>query len=189
MYLFFFSLDSKLEGCQVVRMSSEIQGLAHCGFSKTDVPRVGSTDLLLFEPTVNTASFGIGSAANALLYFVITFQLNGDFEQLHFFALLFSYLASAMHSDSHEGTYSWDYQSKSESFLACRLCDSASVQEIRVCFHLRQRRIKKVSLLPTAFVLSPSCANATIVTVADIVLFLLLPFYSRFCLTVIETID
>lgn len=49
---------------------------------------------------------------------VITSQLNRDFEQLHFFAPPFSYLASAMHSDSHEGTYSWDYQSKSESFLA-----------------------------------------------------------------------
>lgn len=36
----------------------------------------------------------------------------------YIFTPLLSSLASAVHTDSQKGTYSWDYQSKSESFLA-----------------------------------------------------------------------
>lgn len=145
----------------------------------------------LFEPTVHT-QLGLGLAApqNALLYLVITSRLNGDFEQLQFFPPLFSDLAWAMHSDSHEGTYSRDYQSKSESFLAgrsCdsarRLCDSASEQEMRVGLcPLRLRCLHSCSSVP-------SCANATTVTAADIVFFLHLSLHSLLFTSLMETAE
>lgn len=71
-----------MEGCQVLRTSSGILSLAHCSFSRTDererehaakisaaAKDSGATDPPLFEPTVNTASFGIGSAAKRTVVF------------------------------------------------------------------------------------------------------------------------
>lgn len=36
----------------------------------------------------------------------------------YIFITLFSYLESTVHTDNQKGTYSWDYKSKSQSFLA-----------------------------------------------------------------------
>lgn len=81
-YLFHFFPTFQMEGCQVLRTSSGILSLAHCNFFKTDVrerehgakisaaaKESEATDLPLFEPTVNTASCGIGSAAKHTVVF------------------------------------------------------------------------------------------------------------------------
>lgn len=52
----------------------------------------------------------------------------------YIFAPLLSSLASAVHTDSQTGTYSWDYQSKSESSLAPGSKDRAST-EISDCLY------------------------------------------------------
>lgn len=183
-----------MAGCQVLWTSSGIQSLAHCSFFKTDV-REHAAKIWAAAKESEAATcrslnlqytrlrLGLAAPQNALLYLVITSRLNGDFEQLHFFPPLFSDLAWAMHSDSHEGTYSRDYQSKSESFLAGRLCDSASLQEMRV----------GLCLLPLCSLPScssvPSCAKATTVTAADVVLLLHLSLYSPLFTSLMETVE